>query len=183
MQKEEQEKLKELARNAIASELGIESEKFDEDDFAEPVYLEERGVFVTLEINGQLRGCIGNIEPVYSLYEAVKNNACEAAFGDPRFPPLTQDEFEDIEIEISVLTVPKKLEYDSPEDLLKKLRPGMDGVVLQMGMYKSTYLPQVWDDIKEKDYFMSSLAMKAGLNPEEWKDKDCEVYTYEVEKF
>lgn len=183
MQKKEQEKLKELARNTIASELGLESEKFTEDDFSEPLYLQERGVFVTLEINGQLRGCIGNIEPVYPLWEAVKNNAREAAFGDPRFSPLTQDEFEDVDIEISVLTVPKKLEYDSPEDLLSKLRPGEDGVVLQMGMYKSTYLPQVWDDIKEKDYFLSSLAMKGGLDPEAWKDKDCEIFTYEVEKF
>ncbi len=183
MQKEEREKLKELARNTIANELGLESEKFNEDDFAEPVYLEERGVFVTLEINGHLRGCIGNIEPVYPLYEAVKNNARQAAFGDPRFSPLTQDEFEDVDIEISVLTVPKKLEYDSPEDLLEKLRPGTDGVVLQMGMYKSTYLPQVWDDVKNKEEFMSSLAMKAGLDPEVWKDKDCEIFIYEVEKF
>ena len=183
MTEEQQQKLSELAANTIASELGLEKSSFNEDDFQEPDYLEERGVFVTLEINSQLRGCIGNIEPVYPLYEAVMRNANEAAFGDPRFSPLSEDEFQDVDIEISVLTVPKKLEFDSSEDLLSKLRPGTDGVVLQLGMNKATYLPQVWDDIDDPEKFLSSLSMKAGLEPDGWKDPKCEIYTYEVEKF
>lgn len=176
-------KLKALAKNVIASELGLEPSINIEEEFAEPFYHEKRGVFVTLHLNGQLRGCIGNIEPIYPLYEAVMRNAHESAFGDPRFPPLEREEFEDLDIEISVLTVPEKIKYDSADDLLEKLHPGKDGIVIEKGMYKSTYLPQVWDDIKDKATFLSSLCMKAGLGPDEWTSGECDIYSYEVEKF
>jgi len=174
MEKSQKFKLKELAHNTIASELGLEELK--DWKFEEPEFNEERGVFVTLEIEGQLRGCIGNIEPVYPLWKAVKENAYQAAFGDPRFPKLDEDEFETIDIEISVLTVPEKADVD-------KIRPGTDGVVIQQGVYKATYLPQVWEDLPGKDKFLSSLCMKAGLEPDAWKGKEIEIYTYQVEKF
>lgn len=172
-----------LARNTIAHDLGLEDLKFTADVFKEKIFQEKRGVFVTLEIFKNLRGCIGNIEPVYPLYEAVIRNAHEAAFDDPRFNSLTKEEFRDIEIEISVLTVPQQLEYSTFEDLLKKIRPGKDGIILGKGFFKATYLPQVWDDLPQKEQFLSSLAMKAGLDPDIWKNEKVDISVYEVEKF
>lgn len=180
---EQKKKLKALARNVIASELGIEKLIDVENEFVDPFYHKERGVFVTLNLDGRLRGCIGNTDPIYPLYEGVMKNAHDAAFGDPRFSPLEVDEFDDLNIEISVLTVPQKVKYSSAKDLLDKLRPGKDGVVIEKERNKATYLPQVWDDIKDKEDFLSSLCMKAGLNPDEWMQGDCDVYKYEVEKF
>lgn len=181
MNTEQKDKLRELARNSIALELGIEISSFDENDFKDSIFHEKRGVFVTLEIGGQLRGCIGNIDPVYPLYKAVQRNAREAAFSDRRFDPVEEEELENIDIEISVLTVPKKLEFDSSGDLLSKLRPGIDGVVLKNGSQGATYLPQVWEDLPDKEMFLSTLALKAGLSTDDWQE--CEVYIYEVEKF
>ena len=183
MKKEVQEKLMELARNVIAAKLGVEDEKFSPDDFNDEIYQEDRGVFVTLEIKGQLKGCIGNIEPEFPLWEAVMRNALNSAFDDPRFSQLTAEEFKNIDIEISVLTVPKELEFNSSKDLLSKLRVGKDGVILGKGMYKATFLPQVWDEIADKEQFLLTLCMKAGLSPDAWKDDDIEVSIYEVEKF
>lgn len=183
MQTEQKKKLKALARNVIASELGLESSLDVDAEFTDPFYHEKRGVFVTLNLHGRLRGCIGNIEPVYPLYEAVMENAHEAAFDDPRFSPLEVEEFDDVDMEISVLTIPKKIKHDSSRDLLEKLKPGKDGVVIEKGSYKATYLPQVWEDIEDKKTFLSSLCMKAGLGPDEWMDADCNICKYEVEKF
>jgi AmmeMemoRadiSam system protein A len=174
MDKAKQYKLKEFAHNTIASDLGVEELK--DWNFEESEFQEKRGVFVTLEIEGQLRGCIGNIEPVYPLWEAVKRNAHEAAFGDPRFDSLTKDEFEMIDIEISVLTVPEKSSVDA-------IRPGIDGVILKQGPYSATYLPQVWDDISSKEEFLSSLCLKGGMDADAWKNDEVEVSTYQVEKF
>jgi uncharacterized protein len=180
--KSQKKLLIELARNRIASDLGIEKFKFSEKDFEEKIFQEKRGVFVTLEISGNLRGCIGNIEPVHPLFKAVIKNAREAASGDPRFDPVSVAEYPNIEIEISVLTIPKKLEYGSPTDLLKKLRPGKDGVILGKGFLRATYLPQVWDEIKDPGQFLSSLAIKAGLDPDVWKNQKVDISVYEVEK-
>lgn len=170
-----------VARNAIAEELGLEIKEIERPN-AE-ILDEKRGVFVTLEEEGQLRGCIGNIMPVYPLEEAVRRNAVSAAFGDPRFAELSREEFGDVEIEISVLTVPKKLEYSGGEDLLEKLEPLKDGVVVRKGYYEATYLPQVWEKVSEKEAFLGSLCMKAGLPMDEWKKGDLEVLTYRVEMF
>lgn len=174
MDKAKQFKLKELAHNTIASELEVEELK--DWKFDEPEFKEKRGVFVTLEIEDSLRGCIGNIDPVYPLWEAVQRNAHEAAFRDPRFPALTEEEFEMIDIEISVLTVP---EQTSIEDI----QPGIDGVVLKQGPFGATYLPQVWEDIPNKAEFLSSLCLKGGMDADAWQSEDIEVYTYQVEKF
>ena len=181
--KEQKEILLELARNTIANDLALEEPKFSDKDFKDKIFYEKRGVFVTLEIYGNLRGCIGNIEPVYPLFEAIKRNAHEAAFEDPRFDVLTADEFPVITIEISILTVPKKLEFTTPDDLIRKLKPGTDGVILGKGFFRATYLPQVWDEIKEPEFFLSSLAMKAGLDPDIWKNEKVDISVYQVEKF
>lgn len=174
MDKTKQYKLKEFAHNTIAAKLGVEELK--DWNFDEPEFKQNRGAFVTLDVDGQLRGCIGNIEPIYPLWEAVKNNAYQAAFRDPRFDSITAEEFEDIDIEISVLTVPRL-------DSVDQIRPGTDGVVLKQGVQGATYLPQVWDDLPSKDEFLNSLCLKAGMAEDAWKSDDIEIYTYQVEKF
>lgn len=176
-------KLKKLARNVIAHGLGLEPLVDVEKEFSDPFFHKKRGVFVTLKMNDELRGCIGNIEPVYPLYKAVMINAKEAAFSDPRFYPVTRGELNELSIEISVLSVLERIEYDSADNLLEKLRPGKDGILIEKGAYKSTYLPQVWDEIKDKLVFLSSLCMKAGLPADEWKKGSLNIYRYEVEKF
>jgi len=175
-----------LARKTIAEKLEIKTEDIvepeslnDEDSKA----LEEKcGVFVTLEINGGLRGCIGHIIGTEPLYKGVIENALSAAFEDPRFDPLTRKEFPQIEIEISILSRPRELKYTSPEDLKEKLRVGVDGVVLSKGWAKATYLPQVWETFAgDKEQFLSSLCMKAGLSPDEWMGGELKIETYQAE--
>lgn len=141
--------------------------------------MEKRGVFVTLEKGGQLRGCIGFIHAVMPLHDAVIENAVNAAFRDPRFPPVSKKEMKSLKIEISVLSEPVRFKFDSPEQLLKKLNG--EGVILKKGHNSATFLPQVWEQIPDKEEFLSELAMKAGLHSDGWKE--AEVYLYTVEKF
>jgi len=171
-----------LARNTIAEELGIIHESVVIPKEA-AILKEKRGVFVTLEMEGALRGCIGNISPVYNLENGVYRNAINAAFYDPRFYPLTKEEFGNIKIEISVLTVPEKLEYKNTVDLLEKLRPLKDGVILEKSGHEATYLPQVWEELSDKEKFLGSLCVKAGMNYDEWKKGDVKVMTYQAEVF
>ncbi len=140
----------------------------------------EQGCFVTLHKNGQLRGCIGHILPVQELYLDVIDNAIAAGFQDPRFNSLEESELAQIEIEISVLTIPEKLIFKTSAELLEKLVPLKHGVILKLAGYQSTFLPQVWEDIPEKEDFLSQLSLKAGLNPNAWQDSNMEVYTYEA---
>jgi len=144
---------------------------------------EKKGCFVTLTKDGRLRGCIGHILPQEPLYKAVMHNARSAALMDKRFPPVQPGELDQIEIEISVLTVPKPLAYNSPVELLSQLRPGIDGVLLRVGSHQATYLPQVWRQIPSKGLFLSNLAVKAQLQPSAWKGKDASVWTYQAEAF
>jgi AmmeMemoRadiSam system protein B/AmmeMemoRadiSam system protein A len=146
-------------------------------------FAENKGCFVTLTTHGQLRGCIGNILPQESLYRAIINNAENAALRDPRFSPVQPDELDKIEIEISVLTVPVPLAFKSPDDLLSKLRPHRDGVVLKIGGRSATYLPQVWSQIPNKADFLGTLAQKAGCAPSDWRNPGTEVFVYQVESF
>jgi hypothetical protein len=148
---------------------------------------EARGVFVTLNIRGELRGCIGNIEPEGPIYSAVSRNALLAAFDDPRFDVLTEEEFKDVEIEISVLTKPQKLEYKDSCDLLKKLND-KPGLVLKKGWKKATFLPQVWEKISKPEEFLKNLCLKARLSGNCWQreaedGEELEISTYEVVKF
>jgi AmmeMemoRadiSam system protein A len=190
-----------------ASGAGVPGELTDDDVKA---LEEKRGVFVTLEINGRLRGCIGHIVGLEPLRKGVVDNALSAAFGDPRFDPLSRKEFAQIEIEISILSRPKELKYNSPEDLKEKLQVGIDGVVLSKGWAKATYLPQVWETFagemgmrnlmksegsdnnggltaeqadQLKEQFLSSLCIKAGLSPDEWMGGDLKIETYQAEAF
>jgi AmmeMemoRadiSam system protein A len=142
-----------------------------------------RACFVTLTKKGDLRGCIGHIFPREPLVKAVVHNAAAAALEDPRFPPVGAQELGEIDIEVSILTLPEHLESKSPEDLLAKLRPKIDGVVLRVGRRQATYLPQVWEQLPEKESFLSHLAEKAGLNAADWKRPEAEVLVYQVEAF
>jgi AmmeMemoRadiSam system protein A len=144
---------------------------------------EKTGCFVTLEIAGQLRGCIGHIVPREPLYQAVIDNARSAATRDMRFSPVTVEERPRIEVEVSVLTVPVPLAFESPEDLLQKLRPHHDGVVLSVGARRATFLPQVWEKLSAKEVFLQHLSTKAGLGPDGWRSPEAKVDIYHVEAF
>ncbi len=148
-----------------------------------PKLLEKKACFVTLTSNGALRGCIGHLMALEPLHQAVADNTRNAALRDPRFPPVQADELDQIRIEISVLTEPAPLPFSSPEDLLSKLHPNEDGVLLQMGPRTATFLPQVWAQIPDKAAFLDHLAQKAGCEPSAWRGKDVSVSVYHVECF
>lgn len=177
----EKEFLLKIARQKLESIYTKEEINIDTSELT-PNLKKIQGCFTTLTKNKNLRGCIGYILPQEELYKCVMDNIVNAALHDIRFMPVTQDELKDIEIEISVLSVPKKIEFSSPEDLLSKLRPLVDGIVLKSGPYQSTYLPQVWEMFPDKESFLSSLCEKAGLVQDCWK-KDIEVYTYQADVF
>lgn len=139
--------------------------------------------FVTLTRKGDLRGCIGALEAYQPLAEDVREHAVAAALQDFRFPPVQPDELADIEIEISRLTEPKPLAYDGSDDLVHKLRPGVDGVVLRDGWKRATFLPQVWDKLPDPEDFLSNLCYKMGVSPDQWRHKKLEVLIYQVEEF
>ena len=141
------------------------------------------GTFVTLTIKGRLRGCIGSLEPDEAIWEGVKENTLNAAFHDPRFPPVTSRELDDIDIEVSILTRPRVLEYTDGKDLAAKLRCGTDGVIIRKGYARATFLPQVWDQLPRPEDFLGHLCRKAGLDADAWQATDLEVMTYQVQYF
>ena len=143
----------------------------------------ERGCFVTLHKQGELRGCIGDIIPERSLIKCVRGNALNAALNDPRFRPVVSNELDTIDVEVSVLTPPEVLEYGSPEDLLAKLEPNVHGVVLSTRIGRSTYLPQVWEQLPDKEDFLSRLCTKHGSLPDCWRDRNTKVETYRAVVF
>ena len=182
---DKKEVLLKLARAAIAEEFcidyGVDKEALRREN---PWLNEEGAAFVTLNTkeSGALRGCIGSIIAHQSLYDDVVKNAKSAAFGDPRFVALTPEEFNRITVEVSVLTPPERLPYDSVEDLKQKLRPGIDGVILKLGGYQATFLPQVWEQLPTFDVFMAHLCQKAGMGTE-CLQQHPEVYVYQVRSF
>ncbi len=131
----------------------------------------QRASFVTLKINNQLRGCIGNLEASSSLIDSVNHNAQAAAFRDPRFPPLSPDEFDQIHISISILTPSEPVEFNSEEKLLEQLRPDIDGLTIEQGRKHATFLPAVWESLPAPEDFLRQLKLKAGLNANESVEK------------
>jgi AmmeMemoRadiSam system protein A len=178
----DKEGLLRLARSAITARL-VEGVQVKRPELSSPAMLEERGCFVTLHKKGQLRGCIGSIEPVSPLVECVEENARSAAFRDPRFPALSQEELSEIDIEVSVLTVPKPVVFKDGEDLKLQLKPLIHGVILSRGLKRSTFLPQVWKQLPDKEKFLEHLCLKGGMSSTAWKDTKTEVKTYEAEVF
>ncbi|MGD8617690.1 MAG: AmmeMemoRadiSam system protein A [Gammaproteobacteria bacterium] len=147
-----------------------------------PALSARRASFVTLKRNGELRGCIGSLAPVCSLVEDVAHNAFAAAFRDPRFPPLAAAELEELEIEISVLGPTEPVEFESEAELLGMLRPGIDGLVLQDGRHRGTFLPVVWESLPKPADFLVHLKQKAGLPGDYWSDT-LEIERYTTESF
>lgn len=139
-------------------------------------------VFVTLTRDGQLRGCIGSLEACRSLRDDLEANACAAAFRDPRFPPLAAEELPNTRVEVSILSQPEAMAFRDEADALAQLRPGIDGVILEYGRHRGTFLPQVWEQLPEPSLFMRHLKLKAGLPPDFWSD-DLRLSRYTVEKF
>lgn len=142
-----------------------------------------KGTFVTLTMQDNLRGCIGQIIPKEPIEKTIKQNAISAAFYDPRFPQLAKEEFNSIEVEISILSKPEQLIYNGAEDLLNKIQQNVQGLIIKLGGHSATFLPQVWEQVQTKEEFLMHLCVKAALSADEWKKGKLEVYTYTVEHF
>lgn len=174
------ETLIKIGRAAIAQALNINFQ-FDVDESAS--WLKAWGAsFVTLTQNDELRGCIGSLEAYRSLVADVKSNAVSAAFHDPRFLPLSADEFVTVAIEISVLSPTERMNVQNEADAIEQIRPGLDGIVLEYGRYRSTFLPQVWDELKQPQQFLAMLKRKAGLPVDFWAP-DLKLARYTVSKW
>ena len=167
-----------LARGTIARELGGTGSAAAAAEDA-PWLREHGATFVTLKQGERLRGCIGSLQARRPLVDDVKSNAAAAAFRDPRFPPLTREELDRTRVEVSLLSPMEPIEFESEEDALAQLRPGIDGVVFEYGYHSSTYLPQVWKDLSEPAEFLATLKQKAGLPPDFW-DRDVKLSRYTV---
>lgn len=144
--------------------------------------LVQRSSFVTLRIGGELRGCIGTLEAARPLGEDVWRNAYAAAFTDPRFPPLRPAEWSQCNLHISVLTTPLRMSAESESDLLLRLRPGLDGLILELGVQRATFLPAVWEQIDDPTMFVRQLKVKAGWRTDFWSAQ-IRVWRYEAENF
>ncbi len=139
-----------------------------------------RATFVTLETGGQLRGCIGALVARQPLVRDVAAHAFAAAFEDPRFPELREDEFPKLDIHISVLSPPEPLSFSSEDELLAQLRPGVDGLIIQFRHYRATFLPAVWEQLPDPYVFLAQLKQKAGLPLDFWSPElSAERYTAE----
>ena len=180
---EEKKMLLRLARSSL--EDGVRGKKPARIAATElsPRLMEPGASFATLTINGQLRGCIGALEPYQPLANDVQEHALAAALDDPRFPPVRTEELDQIRVEISRLTPPRPVQYSDADDLLSQLRSNIDGVILRDGMRRATFLPQVWEKIPDKESFLDNLCMKMGAAPNTWRKKHLEVLTYQVEEF
>ncbi|MEN8231990.1 MAG: AmmeMemoRadiSam system protein A [Thermodesulfobacteriota bacterium] len=183
---EQGQRLVQVARRTIIAKLDTldEASKVVPDkDLADPAFREKRGTFVTLKTKGQLRGCMGCLTPSETILEGIQRNAINAAFNDPRFPALTLIELDQAAIDISILTNPRELEYSEGSDLLEKLRPNIDGVIINKGLARATFLPQVWEQLPRPQDFLAHLCRKAGLSPDEWKRGGLGVSIYQVQYF
>ncbi|MCB2076632.1 MAG: AmmeMemoRadiSam system protein B [Novosphingobium sp.] len=169
-----------LARAAIASKLGFKPDKPIE---AGMPWLHQAGAtFVTLTLDGNLRGCIGSLVPSRSLLDDILANARAAAFSDNRFAPLSRDELDKVRVEVSLLSPLQPMPFNSEADVVSKLQPGIDGVVLEYGRHRGTFLPQVWESLPEPREFLDQLKRKAGLPADFWSD-DIVLKRYHVTKF
>ncbi|WP_283744448.1 AmmeMemoRadiSam system protein A [Sideroxydans sp. CL21] len=170
--------LLDLARGAISEALGEASSPVSQEQ-----WLNEKGAtFVTLTQNGELRGCIGTLQAHRPLGEDVRQNALAAAFRDPRFKPLGRDELPVTRCEVSLLSAAETMKFSDEHDVLAQLRPGIDGVIFEYGSYRSTFLPQVWEQLPEPRDFMAHLKRKAGL-PDNFWAPEIKLSRYTVSKW
>ncbi len=174
---EEKRFLLETARLSIESGFSQGRPRIPDEATTPAKLLQPGASFVTLNLNGRLRGCIGTTEAYQPLARDVAEHAFAAAFQDPRFPPLTPEEWPETSLEISVLTPAEPMNVQSREDLLEQLQPGKDGLILQSGRHKATFLPSVWEQLPDKEQFVAHLMQKAGLPPYHWP-ADMRAYRY-----
>jgi AmmeMemoRadiSam system protein A len=165
-----------IARSGIAAAVGREVDPIPN----EPWLTEPGASFVTLMLDGELRGCIGSVEPRRALGEDILSNAQAAALHDPRFAPLRADEFDRVRIEVSVLSPLERIAFASERDAIAQFRPGIDGIVLRVGLRRSTLLPQVWEMVPEPDRFLEALKRKLGVPAKYW-GADVELFRYGVQ--
>jgi AmmeMemoRadiSam system protein A len=182
LETQERLELLHLARSAMESGVkGFGIAKLDL-NLVPPRLRKPGASFVTLTAGGALRGCIGGLEATQPLAEDVRIHAVAAALEDFRFPPVVPDELPNISIEISRLTPLRSVEYDNPSDLLTKLHPCIDGVVLKDGSRRATFLPQVWSKVPEPDIFLTMLCQKMGLPGDTWRIRKLSVFRYQIEE-
>ena len=167
-----------LARAAIAAKVGVEHPAT-----ADAEWLRATGAcFVTLMREARLRGCIGTLRAARPLLDDVRHNAVAAAFHDPRFKPLTREEYRGISVEVSVLSPLMPLNFSDEPEALAQLRPGIDGLTFEFGHHRSTFLPQVWESYQQPAEFLGRLKIKAGLPPDFW-DAEVRLARYVVSKW
>ena len=176
---EDRQILLQLAGASIESGLRDERFAFEPSEYS-PDLQKPGASFVTIKVVDQLRGCIGSLEARRGLALDVVNNAYAAAFRDPRFAPLTLQEFANLNIHISVLSSPEPIACTSEADLIQQLRPGVDGLILEEGSYRATYLPSVWESLSDPREFVRQLKRKAGLSPDHWSD-GIKIKRYTIE--
>lgn len=166
------------ARNAIAAEFG--EALVPEQDH--PALHEPGATFVTLTQHGELRGCIGSLEAWRTLEKDVRDNARSAAFRDPRFAPLSREEFARTRVEVSLLTPAQAMNFTDEEDAIRQMRPGIDGMIFECRGRRGTFLPQVWESLPEPRMFFAHLKQKAGFPASFWSP-EVRLYRYEVQKW
>jgi len=167
-----------IARESLAEALGLgRTGAYDEPWLREP-----GATFVTLRRGGKLRGCVGSIRAWRALLDDVRHNARAAAFSDTRFAPVAPDEFPEIGVEVSLLSTPEPLAARCEEEALALLRPGLDGVIFECADSRSTFLPQVWEQLPDPREFLDQLRYKAGLPPGYWSP-EVRLFRYTVAKW
>lgn len=174
--------LLQLAKNSILSGLQYGRPLPVQLDDFEVELQQHRACFVTLHEHQQLRGCIGSLEAKRSLVEDVCENAYAAAFRDPRFNPLQEAEFDLLTLSISVLTPSTEIVFNSEQDLINQIQPNVDGLILEEGYHRGTFLPSVWEQLPDSQQFLQHLKQKAGLSPDFWSD-NIRVSRYQTESF
>lgn len=181
-----------LARAAIAEEFGFISH-----DLPRTAWLDEPGAtFVTLTMNGRMRGCIGSLEARLPLIDDVRQNAVAAAFQDPRYAPLTKEEFADVVIDVALLNTPEEIHFSSEQDALEQLHPGLDGVILEYGSSAvplddaaslprpnhATFLPHAWAELPDPHDYLAELKTQAGLAEDFWSN-DIKLSHFTIQKW
>ncbi len=175
----ERQILHSIARQAIQSGLKQHLLSIDISDYSKALQ-QHKASFITLNINQQLRGCIGSLTAHRPLVKDIAHNAYAAAFSDPRFPPLTSSEFAQLDYHISILSEAVIMQFSSEADLLAQIQPGVDGLILTEKQHRGTFLPSVWEQLSSKEEFLRHLKLKAGLTPDYWSDS-LTIERYSVE--
>ncbi|MFH1133309.1 MAG: TIGR00296 family protein [Nanoarchaeota archaeon] len=179
---EEGAKLLLLAKEAVKT--GFDDRQLKVEPALKERFSEAQGVFVTIHEQGQLRGCIGFPEPIFPLWQAIIRAARAAAFDDPRFPPIEESEYEDLEFEVSVLTVPQKIEVENPDDYPSHIIIGRDGLIISVDGASGLLLPQVATEWHwNPKQFLENLCMKAGVMKDAWRSGEAEILKFQAQIF